>query len=187
MLSRSPVREYTHVFQTRMMDRNQICPNSWASTVIDVLARLCKWQTLFSGRGGASKRIVNKSRKPAILQMNVKDFTVSKMSVFYHLAAQREALIILLQETHCTSAPTLVLPEYQLAWFFLSKKPGLATFVHERLKCPLVDQSPPISGLSGFASTLMDIDSQRLPTSTDSFGNIRSPNIPTSLSLCWRL
>ena len=67
------------------------------------------------------------------------------MSVLYHLAAQHETLVILLQETHCTSAQRLVLPDYQLAGFSLSRKHGLATFVHKRLKWTLFDQSPPTS------------------------------------------
>ena len=55
---------------------------------------------------------------------------------------QSEALIILLQETHCTGAEKLVLPKYQLAGS-LSRKHGLATFVHQRLRYMLLDQSPP--------------------------------------------
>ena len=128
-----------------MADRNQICPNGRASTVTDVLARPCKWQTPFSGRGVASKRIVNKFRRPAILQLNIEGLTASKMSVLYHLAAQREALVILLQETHCTSAQRLVLPDYQLAGLFLSRNHGLAMLVYERLKWTLFEQSPPTS------------------------------------------
>ena len=128
-----------------MTDRNQICPNSWTSTVADVLARPCRWQTPFSGRRDASKRIVNKFRRPAILQLNIEGLTASNMCILYHLAALREALVILLQETHCTSAQRLVLPDYQLAGFSLSRKHGLATFVHERLKWTLFDQSPPTS------------------------------------------
>ena len=125
-----------------MTDRNQICPNGRASTVTDVLARPCRWETLFSGRGDASKRIVNKFRRPANLQLKIEGLTTSKMSVFYHLAAQREALVILLQETHCTSAQRLVLQDYQLAGFSLSRKHGLATFVHEPLKWTFFDQFP---------------------------------------------
>ena len=117
----------------------------------------CKWQTPFSGWGDASKRIVNKFRRPAILQLNIEGLTASKMSVLCHLAAQREALEILLQETHSTSAKRLVLPDYQLAGFFLSRKHGLATFVHERLKWTLFDQFPAVRRLSGCTSTLMDI------------------------------
>ena len=77
--------------------------------------------------------------------MNIEGLTASKMSVLYHLAAQREALVILHQDTHRTSAKRLVLPDYQLAGFSLSKKHGLARFVHERLKWTLFDQSPPTS------------------------------------------
>ena len=54
---------------------------------------------------------------------------------------QSEALVILLQKTHCTDAEKLVLPSYQLAGSSLSRKHGLATFVHERLRYTLLDQS----------------------------------------------
>ena len=47
---------------------------------------------------------------------------------------------MLLQETHCTDAEKLVLPNYQLAGSSLSRKHGLATFVHERLRYTLLDQ-----------------------------------------------
>ena len=56
-----------------------------------------------------------------------------------------QALVILLQETHYTSAQRLVLPDYQLPGFSLSRKHGLATFVHERPKWTLFDQSPATS------------------------------------------
>ena len=135
----------TPVLRTRMTDRNQICPNCKASTITDVLARPFKWQTPISGRGDVSKRIVNKFRRPVILQLNVKRLTANMMSVLYHLVAQGEAPVILLQETHYTSAQKLVLPDYQLTGFSLSRKHGLATFVHERLKWTLFDQSPPTS------------------------------------------
>ena len=103
-------------------------------------------QTPFLGRGDAlSRHIVNKFRRPTILQLNIEGLTASKMVVLHHLATQFEALVILLQETHCTSAERLVLPNYQLAGVSLSRKHGLATFVHERLKWILVDQSPPTS------------------------------------------
>ena len=125
-----------------MADRNQICPNGRASTVTNVLARPCKWQTSFSGRGDVSKRIVNKFQRIEILQLSIKSTTASKMSVVYHLVAQLEALVILLQETHCTSAQKLVLPDYQLAGLSISRKHGLATFVHERQKWTLFDKFP---------------------------------------------
>ena len=65
------------------------------------------------------------------------------MIALYYLAAQCEPPVILLQETHCTYAQRLVLPDYQLGGFSLSRNHGLATFVRERLKWTLFDQSPP--------------------------------------------
>ena len=65
------------------------------------------------------------------------------MNVLFHLAMQSEALVILLQQTHCPDAEKLVLPNYQLTGSSLSRKHGLATFVHKRLRYTLLDQSPP--------------------------------------------
>ena len=64
------------------------------------------------------------------------------MNVLHHLAVQHEALVILLQETHFTSLEKLKLPSFALAGFSLSRKHGLARFVHERLKYTLLKQSP---------------------------------------------
>ena len=55
---------------------------------------------------------------------------------------QSEALVILLQETHCTDAEKSVLPNYQLVGSSLSRKHGLATFVHNRLRYTLLEQFP---------------------------------------------
>ena len=89
-----------------------------------------------------SGHIANKFRRPTILQLNIKRLTASKMNVLHHFAMQSETLVILLQKTHCTDAEKLVLPNYQLAGFSLSRKHSLATFVHERLRYTLLDQSP---------------------------------------------
>ena len=62
---------------------------------------------------------------------------------------QSEALVILLQETHCTDAEKLVLPHYQLSRSSLSRKHGLVTFVHKRLRYTLLDQSP-VWGVDGY-------------------------------------
>ena len=184
MLSCSPVREYACPPSSYHRPK----PNGRKSTDTDVLARPCKWQTPFSGRDDASKRIVNKFRRPVILQLNIEGLTASKMSVLCHLAAQQKALIILLQEAHCTSAQRLVLPNYQLAGFFLSKKHGLATFVHERLKWTLFDQSRPTSETEWLC---VNVDGYKIVYAYKPppirFASIRSPSIPTSLSLCWRL
>ena len=72
---------------------------------------------------------------------------------------QSEALFILLQETHCTDAEKLVLPHYQLAGSSLSRKHGLATFVHERLRYMFLDQSPPTSEIEWLC---VDVDGYKI-------------------------
>ena len=70
---------------------------------------------------------------------------------------QSEALVILLQETHCTDAEKLVLPNYQLAGSSLSRKHGLATFVHELNT--LLDQSPQTSEIEWLC---VDVDGYKI-------------------------
>ena len=130
-----------------MTDPNQTYQNGKVSTHSDVQYGSANRQTSFSGRGNVriklafSGHIANKFRGPTILQLNIEGFTASKMNVLHHLAMQSEALVILLQETHCTDAENLVLPNYQLAGSSLSRKHDLATFVHERLRYTLLNQS----------------------------------------------
>ena len=81
------------------------------------------------------------------------------MNVLHHLAMQSEALVILLQEIHCTDAKKLVLPNYQLAGSSLSRKHGLATFVHEQLRYMLLDQSPPTSEIEWLC---VDVDGYKI-------------------------
>ena len=65
------------------------------------------------------------------------------MNVLQYLALPSEALVILLQETHCNNVENLILPNYQLAGSSLSRKHGLTMFVYERIRYILLDQSPP--------------------------------------------
>ena len=64
------------------------------------------------------------------------------MNVLHHLAAQLEAVVILLQKTHCTSLEKLKLLSFAQAGFSSSRKHGLATFVHEPMKYTLLKQYP---------------------------------------------
>ena len=84
----------TLLLRTCTTDRNQIYPNGKVPTLTNVLTMPCKWQTACLGRSDASKFIVNRFRRPTILQLNIEDLTASKMSFLYHLAAQYEALVI---------------------------------------------------------------------------------------------
>jgi len=96
-------------------------------------------QTPFSGRGS---RNAAEYLRPNIFQLNTEGLTADKISVIEQLAYKNKAFIIVLQETHCTTADKLVIPNFSLAVSILSKNHGLATFVHERLEWSLVDQSP---------------------------------------------
>ena len=142
-----------------MTDRNQICPNDRASTVTDVLARPCKWQTPFSERDDASKRIkTHHQQVPKACHSAEHRRSHCKMSFLYHLAVQCEALVILLQETHGTSAQRLVLPDYQLAGF--SKQEAWSCYV-----CPRtteVDLFRPISTYIGDRMVCVDIDGYKI-------------------------
>ena len=148
-----------------MTDRNRTYQNGRVSTHSDVQCGSANRQTSFSGRGNVriklpfSGHIANKFRRPTILQLNIEGLTTSKMNVLHHLAMQSEVLVILLQETHCTDAEKLMLPHYQLAGSSLSRKHGLATFVHERLRYTLSDQSPPTSEIEWLC---VDVDGYKI-------------------------
>ena len=96
---------------------------------------------------------------------------------------QSEALVILLQVTHCTDAEKLVLPSYKLAGSSLSRKHGLATFVHERLRYTLLNQSPPTSEMEWL---YVDVDGYKIvnvykPPPT----RLRSLDLPMFSYLCF--
>jgi len=93
----------------------------------------------FSGRGS---RNAAEDPRPSILQLNTEGLTADKISVIEQLTYKNKAIIIVLQEIHCTTADKLVIPNLSLAESVLRRNYGLATFVHERLEWSLVDQSP---------------------------------------------
>jgi len=96
--------------------------------------------TPFSGPG--SRNAVEDDPRPNILQLTTEGLTENKISVIEQLAYKNKAFIIVLQETHCTTADKLVIPSFSLAGSVLSRNHGLAMFVHKRLEWSLVDQSP---------------------------------------------
>ena len=148
-----------------MTDQNWTYQNGRVFTHSDVQCGSASRQTSFSGWGNVriklpfSGHIANKFQRLTILQLNIEGLTANKMNVLHHLAMQSEALVILLHETHCTDVEKLVLPNYQLTGSSLSRKHGLATFVHERLRYTLLDQSPPTSEIEWLC---MDIDGYKI-------------------------
>jgi len=94
----------------------------------------------FSGCG--STNAAEDDPRPNIFQLNIEGLTEKKIAVIEQLAYKNKAFIIILQETHCTTADKLVIPNFSLAGSILSRSNGLATFVHEQLEWSLVNQSP---------------------------------------------
>ena len=87
--------------------------------------------------------IIEDDPRPNTLKLlNTEGVTGDKITVIEQVACKNKAFIIVLQETHCTTADKLVIPNFSLAGSVLSRNHGLATFVHEWLECSLVDQSP---------------------------------------------
>ena len=146
---------------SEMSDRNQTCQPGRVTPHPDVQPGPTTRQTPFSGRGDVllSGYTVNKFRRPAVLKLNIEGLASSKMNVLYHLAVQYEALVILLQKSHCTCADKLTIPDFTLAGSSLSRKHGLATFVHDRLKWTLFDQCPATSETEWLC---VDVDGYRI-------------------------
>jgi len=88
-----------------------------------------RWMCSFSGHG--SRNAAEDESRPNIFPLNTEGLTENKISVIEQLAYKNKAFIISLQETHCTTADKLVIPNFSLAGSILSRKHGLATFVHE--------------------------------------------------------
>jgi len=97
----------------------------------------------FSWRG--SRNAAEDDPRPSILQLNTEGLIANKISVIEPLAYKNKAFYIVLQETHCTTADKLVIPNISPAGPVLCRTHGLATFAHERLEWSLVDQSPELS------------------------------------------
>ena len=70
-------------------------------------------------------------------------------------ATRHKALVILLQETHCTNADQLIIPHFTLGGWVSSRKYGLITFVYEKLSWTLVNQSSERSAIEWLC---VDID-----------------------------
>ena len=80
---------------SEMSDRNRTCQPGKVTPCPDVQPGPTTWQTPFSGQGivPLSMHIVNKFRRPKVLQLNIEGFTASKMNVLHHLAVQYEAIV----------------------------------------------------------------------------------------------
>jgi len=134
LLGGPPVR---HLLQ---MSTKPVTTRATTATSAGCVRRLMVHITPFSGRG--SRNAAEDDPRPSILQLNTRKLTANKICVIEQLAYKNKAFIIVLQETHCTNADNLVIPNFSLAGSVLSRNHGVDTFVHERLEWSLADQSP---------------------------------------------
>ena len=89
-----------------------------------------------------------------LIRLGIKpESTAQERDAPYHSELLNRALAIFLQETHCTTPDHLVIPDFKLADWTMSRKHGLATFVHKGLGWTLADQS-----LDGSAVTWLCVD-----------------------------
>ena len=150
------------VHLSEMSDKNQTCQTGRVTPHPNVQLGPTTRQTPIFGRGDVplSGHTDNKFRRPAILKLNIEGLAASKMNVLHHLAVQYEEPAVLLQKSHCTCADKLTIPGFTLAGSSLSRKHCLATFVHDRLKWILSDQSPATSPATEWLC--VDVDSYRI-------------------------
>jgi len=66
-------------------------------------------KTPFSGR---SSRNADEDPQPNTLRLNTDGLTENNTSIIEQLAYKNKAFIIVLQETHCTTADKLVIPNF---------------------------------------------------------------------------
>jgi len=100
------------------------------------------WVGICHFKGANSTAAAENDWRPRILQLNTERLTANKISNIKQLAYKYKALVIILQETNCTTTDKLVIPNFSLSGSVLSRKHGFTAFVHERLEWSLVNQSP---------------------------------------------
>ena len=118
--------------------------SSWQQPLLHALDVFSLGWVIQRPSQGAAAQILPKTYAPwhNIFQLNTEGLTENKISIIEQLAYMNKAFIIILQENHWITADKLVIPNFSLAGSILSRKFGLATFVHERMEWSLVDQSP---------------------------------------------
>ena len=75
------------------------------------------------------------------LQLDVEELTASKLDIVEPLTTQHNVIIIFLQETHCQTVGKLVITNYKLAGYTISRRHGLASFNRNNLSWKLSDSS----------------------------------------------
>jgi len=132
-------------------------------------------KTPFSRRG--SSPVGDDDQRPSILQLNTQELPASRISIIEQLAFKSKALVIVLQETHCTTADKVVTPNFSLAGSVLSRTYGLAALFTSSWKGHWSISLQSNQKLSGFEQTLKDIRS--LPFTNHHLYDSHTIGLPT--------
>jgi len=108
-----------HVRHSLQMSTKPVTTRATTATHAGCVRREMGHKTPFSGHG--SRNVAENDPRPNILQLNTEGVTENKISVIEQLAYKNKAFIIVLQETHCTNADKLVIPNFSLAGSILSR------------------------------------------------------------------
>ena len=83
----------------------------------------------------------------ALLQLNIEGISKTKLKIISHLAMEKEATTILLQEKHATRQDVLTIPGYSFTAHTISDSYGIATFVINSAKWNKITFSQPGSDI----------------------------------------
>jgi len=141
--------------------------------------------TAFSRRG--SSNAAEDDSRPNIIQLNTEGLTDNKIFDIEQWAYKNKAFIVVLQETHCTTADKLVIPNFS-RWFNPEQ---------ELRPCHVCPRAVGIFTGRSVSRTIRDWvgvrrrrrlqDRQRLQTSTLATNSNNHPDVPTHQSVRWRL
>ena len=142
-------------------------------------------KTPFSRR--ESIPVFEDDRRPDIMQLNTEGVTAIMISVIEQAIYTNKALVIVLgNPLHC--ADKVIMTHFFVAGSSLSRKHGLATFVHERMELSRVDQSPEQSETEWLCADIVGykiINAYKPPPSR--FTRTANPYVPTPQSALWQL
>ena len=92
---------------------------------------------------------------PSTLQLNVECLNANGICVVRHLANKNNALVIIFQETHCTNADQLVIPNHTLVDWFQARNTALIHLPMKDSNGPLLINLLKDRKLNGFVWMLM--------------------------------
>jgi len=111
--------------QVRCLQMSTKPANARATTAIRAGCVRHRWVTKRPSQGGVSE-MLPKTHDPTYSCWTQRGWLQTKISVIEQLADKNKAFIIVLQETHCTTADKLVIPSFSQFWAGITALPRLS-------------------------------------------------------------